>query len=168
VAEESFAPAQFFDLTDAEKLESPSFKSFASGIRVGDAERMRTGYAAAREVKYELKYIDSARDQRLAQPPTPGLFDVDAFAFNTWSRAGAIARSELSFARRRKSARAPAEVGMRQEPFAIVHAGDLRLFDTDSLASTEIAALRRRDALIAENPALRNQLHVVPAFEMSA
>jgi hypothetical protein len=168
VAEESFAPAQFFDLTDAEKLESPSFKSFASGIRVGDAERMRTGYAAAREVKYELKYIDSARDQRLAQPPTPGLFDVDASAFNTWSRAGAIARSELSFARRRKSARAPAEVGMRQEPFAIVHAADLHLFDTDSLASTEIAALRRRDALIAENPALRNQLHVVPAFEMSA
>ena len=67
-AQESFAPAQFFDLTDEEKLTSASFKNFDSGIRVGDAERLHTGYAAAREVKYELKYIDSQRDQRLSGP----------------------------------------------------------------------------------------------------
>jgi hypothetical protein len=167
-AEESFAPAQFFDLTDADKLASPSFKSFASGIRVGDAERMRTGYAAAREVQYEIKYIDSARDQRLAQPPTPGLFDLDVHAFNAWALKGAIAQSELSFAKRKKSARAPAAVSMRQESFAIVHSADLRLFDADSVASTEMAARRHRDALIAANPALRGALHVVPAFEIGA
>ena len=67
--QESFAPAQFFDLSDEQKLSSASFKSFDSGVRVGDAQRLHTGYAAAREVKYELKYIDSQRDQRLAQPP---------------------------------------------------------------------------------------------------
>jgi hypothetical protein len=167
-AEESFAPAQFFDLTDADKLASPSFKSFASGIRVGDAERMRTGYAAAREVQYEIKYIDSARDQRLAEPPTSGLFDLDVHAFNAWTLTGAIAKSELSFARRRKSARAPEEVTTRQEPFVIVHASDLSPFDADSVSGTEVAALRRRDALIAKNPALRGSLQVVPLFEMSA
>jgi hypothetical protein len=167
-AEESFAPAQFFDLTDADKLASPSFKTFPSGVRVGDADRMRTGYAAAREVKYELKYIDSARDQRLGQPGTPGLFDVDVHAFNAWSLQGAIAKSELSFARRRKSTRAPAEVGVFQESFAIVKADSLTLFDADSLMSSERAALQRRAALIAANPALRDALHIVPAFEMSA
>ena len=76
-------------------------------------ERLRAGYAAAREVKYELKYIDSAREQRLAEPPAPGLFDLDSDAFNAWALKGAIAKSELSFARRRKSARAPEEVSMR-------------------------------------------------------
>ena len=64
--QESFAPAQFFDLTDEEKLSSASFKQFESGVRVGDPERLHTGYAAAREVEYELKYIDSQREQRLA------------------------------------------------------------------------------------------------------
>jgi hypothetical protein len=167
-AQESFAPAQFFDLSDADKLASPSFKSFASGIRVGDEQRLRAGYAAAREVKYELKYIDAARAQRLAEPPAPGLFDLDSFAFNAWALKGAIAKSELSFARRKKSARAPAEVNMPQESFAIVHTADLRPFDADSVAGTEIAALRRRDALIAANPALRDSLQVVPAFELSA
>ena len=32
--QDDFAPAQFFDLTDADKLASPSFKSFASGKRL--------------------------------------------------------------------------------------------------------------------------------------
>jgi len=168
LAEESFAPAQFFDLSDADKLASPSFKSFASGIRVGDEQRLRAGYAAAREVKYELKYIDAARAQRLAEPPAPGLFDLDSFAFNAWALKGAIAKSELSFARRKKSARAPEEVDLRQESFAIVNADSLTLFDANSLMGTERAALQRRDALIAANPGLRGNLQVVPAFERSS
>jgi hypothetical protein len=65
-AQESFAPAQLFDMSDQEKLASPSFKSFDSGIRVGDPDRLHAAYAAAREVKYELKYIDSQRDRRPA------------------------------------------------------------------------------------------------------
>jgi hypothetical protein len=168
LAEESFAPAQFFDMSDADKLASSSFKSFASGIRVGDADRMRTGYAAAREVKYEIKYIDYARDQRLAAPPGHGLFELDAHAFRAWARTGAIARSELSFAKRKKSARAPAEVTVSQEPFAIVNIASLTLFDADSVSNNEFAALKRRDALIAANPALRGSLQVVPFFELSA
>ena len=165
-ARESFAPAQFFDMDDEEKLASPSFKDFESGVRIGEPERMHTGYAAARDVKYELKYIDSQRDQRLA--PSVDLFDVDASAFNTWTLQGATAKSELSFAGRRKSVLAPAEVGVLEESFAIVHTGDLTPFDGSSVMSSEHAALKRREALIASNPALRGSLQVVPAFEMSA
>jgi hypothetical protein len=167
-AEESFAPAQYFDMSDADKLASPSFKNFSSGIRVGDADRMRAGYAAAREVKYEIKYIDSARDQRLAAPPSRNLFELDAHAFRAWALKGAISKSELSFARRKKSARAPAAVATNQEEFAIVHADTLALFDGGSLMGTEIAARQRITSLIAANPALRGALHVVPKFEMSS
>lgn len=165
-AQESFAPAQFFDMGDEEKLASPSFKNFDSGIRVGDPDRMRTAYPAAREVKYELKYIDSQRDHRPARPGGP--FTVDPRAFNTWTLQGATAKSELSFARRRKSALAPEKVGVVQESFAIVHAADLTLFDSANLMSTERVALKRRDVLIASHPALRGALQVVPACEMSA
>jgi hypothetical protein len=165
-AQESFAPAQLFDLSDQEKLASPSFRSFDSGIKVGDPDRLHAAYAAAREVKYELKYIDSQRDQRLARPG--GLFTVDPGAFNTWTLQGATAQSELSFSRRRKSPLAPEEVGIVQESFAIVSTGDLKPFDAASVLESEQAALKRREALIAVNPALRGYLQVVPAFEMSA
>lgn len=165
-AEESFAPAQFFDMSDEEKLASPSFKNFAGGIRIGEADKLHTGYGAAREVKYEIKYIDSARDQRLSGPK--GLFDIDAVTFNRWSLQGAIAKSELSFARRRKSSLAPEEVGVVQEPFAIVNTGDLSLFDGTSVLGSEYAALARISALTEANPALRGNIQAVPAFEMNS
>ena len=162
-AQEAFAPAQFFDMNDEEKLASPSFKNFDSGVRIGEPDTLHTAYAAAREVQYELKYIDSQRDRRLASQQ--GLFEIDPVLFNTWTLQGAIAKSELSFARTRKSSLAPEAVAVVQEPFAIVNTGDLRLFDETSLLGSERAALTRVNALIATNPALRGSLQVVPAFE---
>jgi len=164
--QESFAPAQFFDMTDEEKLTSASFKSFASGVRVGDAERLQTGYAAVRRVQYELKYIDSQREQRLVG--ARDLFEVDGVAFNRWTLQGAIAHSPLSFARNRKSVLAPAAVAVTQETFAIVNRGDLRLFDELSVLGSERAAAARLHTLLEENPNLRGTLQVVPAFELAA
>jgi hypothetical protein len=163
--QEAFAPAQFFELSDAEKLASPSFRAFDSGVRIGEPARRRTGYAAAREVRYEIKYIDSQRDE--LAPPSGG-FDVDPGAFGAWTLHGAVAVSELSFARRRKSPIAPESVGVQQESFAIIRTSDLRPFDAGSVMGTERAALNRLAALIALDPALLGSLQVVPAFEMSA
>ena len=166
--QESFAPAQFFDLTDEEKLTSASFKQFESGVRVGDPERLHTAYAAARKVQYELKYIDSQRKQRLVGPRGGGLFEVDVVAFNTWTQQGAIAQSQLSFARNRKSSLAPAAVAVAQEGFAIVNTADLKLFDDVSLHVNELTAAARLNALFETNPALRGTLQIVPAFELAA
>ncbi|WP_143104333.1 DUF6603 domain-containing protein [Nitrosospira multiformis] len=165
---EAFAPAQFFDLTDEQKLTSASFKDLDSGVRVGDAVKLHTGYAAAREVQYEVKYIDSQRDQRLGPGRGTNVFDVDPGAFNTWTLQGAIAQSELSFARKRKSSLAPEAVAVSQEPFAIVNSSDLQLFDELSLLGSEHAAVARLNELVQTNPGLRGTLQVVPAFEMAA
>jgi hypothetical protein len=165
--QESFAPAQFFDLTDEEKLTSASFKQFESGVRIGDPERLQTDYAAARKVEHELKYIDSQREQRLSGPRNPrDLIDVDEVSFNTWTLQGAIAQSELSYARNRKSL-APEAVAVAQEPFAIVNTGDLKLFDELSLLGNERAAAARLKTLTETNPALRGTLQIVPMFEVN-
>jgi hypothetical protein len=166
VVQESFAPAQFFDMTDEEKLTSASFKNFDSGVRVGDAESLHTGYAAVRSVEYELKYIDSQREQRLVGPRD--LFEVDGVAFNTWTLSGAISQSPLSFARNWKSSLAPEAVAVSQEAFAIVNTGNLQLFDELSVLGSERAAAARLNTLVEENPSLRGTLQVVPAFELAA
>lgn len=165
-AQEAFAPAQYFDMNDEEKLASPSFKNFDSGVRIGEPDKLHTAYAAAREVQYELKYIDSQRDRRLV--PQQGLFEIDPVVFNTWTLQGAIAKSELSFARKRKSSLAPEAVAVVQEPFAIVNTVDLTLFDETSLLGSARAALARVNALIATNPALKGSLQVIPAFEANS
>jgi hypothetical protein len=113
-----------------------------------------------------LKYIDSQRDQRLEGPRD--LFEVDVVTFNSWTLQGAIASSELSFARNRKSSLAPEAVAVSQEPFAIVNTGDLRLFDELSVLGNERAAAARLNTLIETSPSLRGSLQIVPAFELAA
>jgi hypothetical protein len=119
-------------------------------------------------VRYERKYIDAQRDQRLGGPATGGLADVDVLTFNAWTRHGALARSDLSFARRRPSPLAPDPVGVVEERFAIVNMMDLTPVGEAGVLHTERGALARRDALIAADPRLKDTLQVVPAFEMSA
>ena len=171
-------------------IEVPKYGSGLSAAWVNENEAIPTSDMTFDKVSLSPRHVGaiSSWSRQLAQTSNPSIEALlrDDLAFvigaavdkaiiagdgvkaDNYSRGGAIARSELSFARRRKSARAPAAVGMRQEPFAIVNANDLTLFDADSLLSTERAALQRRDALMAANPALRGALNVVPAFEMSA
>jgi hypothetical protein len=164
IAKEDFAPAQFFEYKDEEKLSLPSFKTFDSGIRIADLDKVDTDYAAAKDVKYELKYIDSVRNRRLEK--ADNLHTLDAASFNTWAMHGAVAQSDLSFANNKKPVLAPQEVGLAEESYGIVNTSDLKLYDNNSLLTNEIEAMLRRDLLIAENPALSEALQVVPAFEI--
>jgi hypothetical protein len=118
-----FAPAQFFDLPDAQKLSSKSFERYDSGVRLVDSESFDGDYALRREVAYELFYIDEQRDlQPRGDPLQP-----DLLAFQSRALQGAIASSPLSHAANGKSALAPAAVLVAQEAYAVVNASDLRL-----------------------------------------
>ena len=64
---EEFAPAQFLDLTDAEKLSLPSFSSFDAGVELaGDAVDLGNS-ARTRAVITPITYITTTLDSR----PTP-------------------------------------------------------------------------------------------------
>jgi hypothetical protein len=164
-SEELFAPAQFFEKTDSEKLSSKSFEKYDSGIRIVSSEKLISDYFSKRDVEYELFYIDSQRDRRLLSR-----FDLvapDADAFDAWAVNGAIADSDLSFAKNAKSALAPGEVAVGQENFAVVNTGNLNLFDDDSMAKSEEAALVKMEKLLQYNPALEESIQVVPLFEVN-
>ncbi|MCP5106064.1 MAG: hypothetical protein GY950_21950 [bacterium] len=163
--EEFFAPAQFFEKTDLEKLSGKSFEKYDSGIRIASSGELKSDYYAKRDVEYELFYIDSQRDRLLLSR-----FDrvaPDADAFNAWAVNGAIADSDLSFAKNAKSALAPDEVTVGRENFAVVNISNLTVFDDDSLATNEEAALYKMGKLVQDNPALEGALQVVPRFEIN-
>jgi hypothetical protein len=163
---EFFAPAQFFDKTDSEKLSSNSFEKYDSGVRIVGSEKLVSDYYAKRDVEYELFTIDSQRDQLLAA--RPGLLAPDAVAFNSWAVHGATADSDLSFAKNKKSALAPAAVTVRQENFAVVNTSDLTVFDDASLLNNEASALRRMAELIEANPELDGAIQVIPQYEVNS
>jgi len=165
-AREFFAPAQFFEKSDAEKLSDKSFERYDSGIRLSENGQLKSDYATARKVKYEVNYIDSQLNQRLSKPDKE-LFQPDVGAFNTWALQGAISKSDLSHAHNRKPALAPGAVSLAQERFGVVNSGDLSLFDSDSLALSEAEARAKIDNLVAANPTLRGRLQMLPVFELN-
>jgi hypothetical protein len=59
--EDDFAPAQFFDLSDEEKLERPSFERHAAGVRVTASPDLVTvgTPVAVKTTEYETFYIDT-------------------------------------------------------------------------------------------------------------
>ncbi len=166
VLKEHFAPAQFFEKSDAEKLSDKSFERYDSGIRLKGSGQLKSAYAAARKVKYELKYIDSQTKQRLSNPDID-LYQPDPGAFNTWVMQGAVSKSELSYANNHKPALAPGAVSLAQERFGVVDVGDLSLIDNGSLVASEAEAKATLDSLVAAKPELRGRLQVLPVFELA-
>jgi hypothetical protein len=160
---EQFGPAEFFELTDAQKLASKSFERYQSGVKLVDSEAFDAQYAVRREVAYELSYIDEQRNLvPRGEPLRP-----DFLVFHSWAVLGAVAASPLSQARNGKSALAPGAVQVRQEGFAVVRASDLRPVQDGAQAASEAGAQRLMQGLVRDNPALDGEILVVPAFEVN-
>lgn len=163
--QDHFAPAQFFDRTDAEKLSADSFVQYAAGIELGVSSQLASSDYVGREVDYELKYRDS---QRVGGPSlSGGLFQVDAVAFSAWAQNGAVARSPLSFAATGKSAIAPDAVSIGQEAFAVANISDLALAHDGAVASSEAEAVALMNRLVASRPELAGRVQVVPSYEVN-
>lgn len=160
---ESFAPAQFFDISDSEKLSRKSFEKYDGGIRIAESEELESDHYTRREVEYELTYIDSQRNLIL----WPLLIKPFALAFNAWAAKGAVARSSLSHARTGKPALAPDAVRVAQEGFGVVNVADLTAVNGNAAAASEAEALVMMNRIIEENPALAGEIQVVPRFEMN-
>jgi hypothetical protein len=164
-AKEHFAPAQFLNKSDADKLSDKSFERYDSGIRIVENGQLKTAYAAARQVRYELSYIDSQRDTLEPQADTKPV-RPDASAFLAWAVQGATAHSDLSHARNRHPALAPEAVAVADEQFAVVFEGDLQVVE-GAAGLTEAEAVARVRALQAADPVRHRRVQVVPAFELA-
>jgi hypothetical protein len=163
--QDHFAPAQFFEKTDTEKLSADSFVRHNAGIAFGVSGQLASSHYVRREVEYELKY----RDLQRAGGPTVsgGLFQVDAVAFNTWAKNGAVARSALSFAATGASAIALSPIAIAQETFAVANLTDLTLARNGAEASSEAEALALMKRIVKERPELAGRLQVIPSYEVN-
>ena len=138
---DEFAPAEFLDMSDAERLSRPSFERFASGVRIASWERLVAGDAIGFDVDYERIILDKNAPARKI-----GRRGLDAVAFDGLVRASAISRSPLA----RNAAFAPRSprVSLAEETYAVVSAVDLsetsaRRELTYAEAVEELARVRR-------------------------
>jgi hypothetical protein len=158
-AAEKFAPAQFREFSDADKLSLPAFEPVPGGIELSVAGVQRaSGPAIERANRYELITIDSEGDsaRRGLHTPPSGL---EAH----FARGASAARSPLSRAARDKLTPFADRVTVTGERFVVARQADSTAqapaFASEALARDHLARELERDASLA------GSLHVIPEFE---
>jgi hypothetical protein len=157
---EEFAPAQYFDLSDAEKLSSRSFKPYVAGGAARASNTPRASFVRSLDVVYELSYVPVRRPKRLFQFAR-GLFD--RFLFTS-----AAARSALGVTNISVTGVGTPRVEVPGERYTVVRTRDLGPFDSGRFFATEEEAGDALARIISNDPSQTGRLQVVPEFEAVA
>jgi hypothetical protein len=162
---EQFAPANFLELSDSEKLSRKSFDNLPSGFKLTATADLLTTLPVVRDVIYELSYL---RRQRIGPK---SLVDLVVVAYDRLVKGSAVRQSRLAQQQTRVSLNAPPQVELLQETFVIANAADLKSHVTNASGpvffNSQAEAYQQQQELIAQNPALAGQIQVVSNFELN-
>jgi len=158
---ESFAPANFFSLKDAEKLARPSFETMKSGFKIiGSSELKAPPLVATKNVDYEFSYLGQARKPKRPRYHIPGL------VFKAGTKSAAAAKSPGSYQNNRVSLNAPEQVTIQKEKYVVANTSNMKLHSSALVADTYTEALEKYNTLISTNPSLVDQVQVLSGYEL--
>jgi hypothetical protein len=116
-----FAPAQFFDLTDDDKLTRPSFEKMRAGLQLG-SDKPAFGAPLTTAMDYEEIIVDPLKNEsvRSAEP-----FKLNAIRLAQTLHLSAVGRSELRRAGTSKYSAAGIELKLDDRLYALASIDDL-------------------------------------------
>jgi hypothetical protein len=161
-AKEDFAPAQFEDMSDAQKLSRKSFEKMPAGVTLSDKENsVQSSHVVRRKVEYETIIMDTR---------FPVLYLAVKLiervqTFFALLRGNSVAQSELAYKNKAEPALAPGKVSVTQEGYSVVGIADLLPYDSKSMHESETEAFNYLRELVNNNPALKDEMQVVPNYE---
>ncbi|MEV5081173.1 DUF6603 domain-containing protein [Streptomyces sp. NPDC056159] len=156
---EQFARADFFDLTDDEKLTQPAFELLRSGSELTPPAAGPTAPRRTVEVRYETKWIG----ERGAKPQPRAFWPLAETHLIAALQHGAVATSAVH-ADRVRYVSPPAPTALKAPSFAVAHVDTL-------IEATELGRKPTftEAALSFNAPSGRTELfHVVPPYELKA
>jgi hypothetical protein len=153
---EQFAPAQFIEMSDAQKLSSPSFERYESGVQVGGGDAVRADYVKSLSVAYEVVYVPRHRKR--------SLFGLAQFLFDAFARGGAVSQCALSAAQTAPSPIGAAKVTVAMEQYVVVSTADLTMRDARMVFPSEAEARAAMTAAIDRDPSLTHAIQVIPMY----
>lgn len=156
---EQFAPAQFFEMSDADKLSRPAFARYDSGLLIGADDAPQTDFRRGRELRYEVIYLPEH------QPLRP-FFKLAATMFNAFALGNSAAQSPLSQQSRAPSAVAAEHVNVAQETYAVASTHDMTLHAEHLVFASATAADQAVAQLIAVQPELSEAVQVIPSAQI--
>ena len=161
--QEKFAIAQFQDMSDADKLSRPSFQDIDGGVELAYSGRqLGSGKIVKRIVRYEVKIIDGDDKYHAFR-----WFKNIGTLFFHWLGGAAITRSSLSFATKKSMVPTTGaeRVKVGQPGFVIAGTSNNKALAEAPVFASEAHARDYLNATISKNPAMAEDIHVIPTFE---
>jgi len=160
--DELFAPAQFQNMDDADKLSRPAFQPLHGGIELGmQGQDLASGKAVKRIVRYEEIIIDNNFKRFVRR--FVGFFGS---LFTHFLKGSAITKSTLSNQYKQQLQPFEAKIKVNPDLYTVAFNHDNKAFATAAFTSEAMA----RDFMqqqVALDPKLAESLHVVPHFEIN-
>ena len=161
--QEQFAPAQFKDASDADKLSEAAYAPADSGLELAAGSVYDSGEALTRNVRYDLTIVDTA-----LEPARSRFYAYPNGLFQHWLGGASVAHSQLSKSFQTLTHPNDGSVSVAAETFAVAHQADNRAFAADSTSfASRWAAEDYLSKSVAADPSLDGALHVLPQFEVA-
>lgn len=160
---DKFAIAQFQEMSDADKLNRPSFQDFAAGVELQyDGSAYGSSKVVKRVVRYEVKVMDNNYKYNAFR-----WFKNIGTLFFHWLDGAAITQSPLSHAR--KVALVPTLVNERVKMgapgFVVAGVANNKPVAAAAVFTSEAQARDYLHSEILKNPGMADEIHVIPTFE---
>ncbi len=161
-AQESFATAQFRDLSDAAKLSSPAYEKQHSGVELSVSDTAITAHSAVkRVVRYEEVIIDSNFKGHVKRFVG---FALDLFVH--FLAGNAASRSTLSASVKLQKAPVDQKITVNEATYVVASNIDNTAHGDGSTFTSHAAAVDFLRAEAARSATLATTLHVIPATEV--
>lgn len=160
---EKFAIAQYQNLSDAEKLSRPSFQDFDAGVElVFSGKQIGASKVVKRVVRYEVKLMDGDDKYHSFK-----WFKNVGVLFFHWLKGGAITQCTLSFAYHKNLVPTTLDqrVKVGQPGYTVAGVSNNKPLSTAQAFDSEAQARAWMNTQILSNPALAEEIHVIPTFE---
>ncbi|WP_339711912.1 DUF6603 domain-containing protein [uncultured Kriegella sp.] len=167
---DNFAPANFKEMEDNDKLKSPSFVKEDSGVKLTGTEELHMNYHINRPVQYEV--ITSDHKPESATPFTFIRFDqllgANMDAFKLSAKGGAIAHAALSQENKLKqSIKKSKPVSLVEDEFKVVSAVDLtQIAGIDFAGGSKAQATDALRSFVKANPEMKDKVQMVPSYQL--
>ncbi|MGB9329249.1 MAG: DUF6603 domain-containing protein [Steroidobacteraceae bacterium] len=163
--QEPFAPAQFRNFSDADKLSQAAYTPQNSGIELAaSGSSYATGTAITRNVRYELTVIDT-QYRRYVKP----FFVYLNSLFLHFLGGASVARNAFSAAKLNQMQPWTQKIVVSNETFAVANLADNSAFSGSSVGfSSRVSAQDYLNRTLAAQPSLNGTLHVLGQYELAA
>ena len=160
-ATEEFAPGQFLDLSDADRLSLPSFNPMDAGVEVGATAVDLGSGNRARAVATPFEYDTTIVDTQAQRPGTGyAIAETALLAFNARTQGAAP-----GLARYAPPAGAPPLVALAPERWVVAGTADLALHADVATDGSKLGTKLALGTYLAANPSAAGELQVVLAAE---